>query len=88
MCDDFEPCQETGVCSNCGLSEQEHYPGITPINCLNCFCNIPLSRLYFFPGTAYCVKCVDKCGPKKVLDPDKLCAKASLGGGNGFSQKD
>lgn len=55
--------------------------------CLACGQEIPAERLEAVPGTVYCVKCVDKHGPKKVWDPEVVCAKASPGGQNGFSPK-
>lgn len=55
--------------------------------CQQCGDDIPVERLQLLPDTLYCVKCVDKHGPKKVWDPEVVCAKASLGGQNGFSPK-
>lgn len=56
-------------------------------HCENCGEKIPAERLQVLPNTLYCVKCVDKHGPKKVWDPEVICAKASPGGQNGFSPK-
>lgn len=87
-CDNFEPQLTDNTCKHCGYNEQEHYPNVAPVACLNCGDQLPLARLEFFPDTVYCVKCVDKCGPQKFFDPNVICAKASLSGQNGFSPRD
>ena len=56
--------------------------------CQHCGEAIPAERLEALPGTIYCVKCVDKHGPKKVYDPYELCAQPSLSCQNGFSRSD
>ena len=92
-CDDFTPHTvqlhpHIRVCACCHKTEQEHYPNVTPRNCIICGSSIPLARLDIIPDTQYCTGCVDRHGPKKVHDPNVICAKASLSGSNGFSPKD
>ena len=53
--------------------------------CSNCGESIPSERLELLPNTSHCIKCVDKHGPKKVWDPEVVCAKASPSGQNGWS---
>jgi len=57
-------------------------------NCSHCGEPIPAERLECIPDTMYCVKCVDKHGPKKVWDPHEVCAQPSLSCQNGFAPKD
>lgn len=56
-------------------------------DCIICSEPIPVERLEVLPDTIHCVKCVDKHGPKKIWDPEVVCAKSSPGGQNGFSPK-
>lgn len=55
--------------------------------CENCGIQIPLERLQAIPGTKFCVGCTDSNSPKIIRDPEKICAKASPSGQNGFSPK-
>lgn len=85
-CDDYTP--HNNHCTNCGKTEQEHYPTTTPKNCQTCDNPIPLARLEALPNTNHCTKCVDKHGPTKTYDPYILCAKASQSSQNGFAASD
>jgi hypothetical protein len=57
-------------------------------SCKHCGEAIPSERLEVLPDTEYCIKCVDKHGPKVVHDPHELCAKASVSCQNGFAAGD
>lgn len=53
--------------------------------CIKCGEPIDAERLEILPKTVTCVK----CSTEKIRhDPNVVCAKASLGGQNGFSPKD
>lgn len=69
------------------MEDEEDLSGVNPRNCSACGQAIPLIRLYYMPDTRHCVLCADKHGPKRVNDPEVLCAKASPSGQNGFSAK-
>lgn len=56
--------------------------------CVVCGARIPQARVDILPNTKHCVKCVDEHGPKKVHDPDEICAKSSLSCQNGFAGDD
>ena len=58
---------------------------MTPRNCDHCGKPIPDERLEFLPDTRHCIACVDQYGPKKIHDPEVLCAKSSPSGQNGWS---
>lgn len=68
--------------------EDEDYSNVAPRDCIVCGSSIPLARLAYIPDTQHCVGCVDKHGPKRVHDPNELCAKASTSCQNGFAPKD
>lgn len=56
--------------------------------CSTCGIQIPAERLEALPGTQHCVKCAPKHAPKRIHDPNVLCAKSAPSGQNGFSPKD
>ena len=58
---------------------------MTTRKCDNCHKDIDHERLEALPNTRHCTDCVDKHGPKRVHDPEELCAKSSPSGQNGWS---
>lgn len=57
-------------------------------HCIVCNAVIPAERIEILPNTVHCIKCVDKHGPKKVYDPNAICARASQSSQNGFAPSD
>jgi len=56
--------------------------------CTICSSEIPAERVEALPDTLYCVRCVEKHGPKRINDPSVICAKASASGQNGFTREE
>lgn len=60
---------------------------VVPRDCSGCGVPIQLERLFVFPDVKLCVSCASRL-PKRVYDPDTLCAKASGSCQNGFAPKE
>ncbi len=61
---------------------------MTEISCEVCGKPIHPERLEAIPDTKHCVKCVEKHGPKRYIDPEDVCAKPSATARNGFARSD
>ena len=70
------------------FDDDEDLSHIQPRDCAACGKPIPLLRLSILPKTHHCVACTDKYGPKVVLDPNEICARASQSCQNGFAADD